>query len=1281
MAERFMPTPDMLAGAKPVQAPALQAVPTGRFRPTPEMLAGAKPLAPRTQHTYRESTDTVVAAPYGLKPDQLEYLDDVQNHKQTPDNYFGFTKVPIADIAKEMLEYPKAVAKGAAATGISANAVLEAGRMRQIGEATKEVFGEEKPFEQMSSSERLDKVRLENTPAFLTYLFGSERDKALTTGTISRLFKSKDAELEKADSLIAASKDIMERNKKFLTDNNLVREDGAKGFAFDIGSVGTSIVASIGLSVASKNPVIAAGLFSDLQKNQTYLEAQEKGWENVDADRVSTIMGNTEGALEFIGMNYFLKAAQLNKPLQRIGFRMFEEAAQEMSQTGSEEAISQLSGLREEDVEGAVGRTFYSGVLGAIGGGAPATVMEIMSTSAEKEGLPPELGEFMAKRLEQNMGEIEGVFEQMLRDEGSPLRNSPETEARVAKYYQDFQNGKPIDTNDMTPDEQALFDQLKTLSVMPMRQPETVKYKLNVDNPGGEWLARKQADAEKDMVEYAGEDTARAKGLRGSVTGWYGKILPLPTDFLDTIPGAMGEEKFRNDPTATKRAMMDKAIEEGKENEIFNEENPIMIGVNHKGQAFILEGNHRVGVAKTQGRPFVHAEFKYFNGGEKAQGAFSPEVIQQQAVAGAGSVNNPPPPTDNTTAAEEPDREGDYARVANEPPSRGKSSAGIVVNDIGNLAADAFVPVSTRLGHIDQGLKHAVRRFTFDTGLHTHEDNQVAKPFIENVSNRFSEQDYRVLDLALKNADFAKVDELMLAYDLTQEWQAVRGLLEKIHSEAKAAGMDIGHVENYFPRKVKRDMAPEYMAFLRGLDDWSAVKIELDAVDPDGSMTAEEKAEFVSKWLRGFKNNKLQMAAPGFTKGRSIDYITADMNRFYEDSMPTLINYISGMRHGIESRKLFGASEEETDKNIGIYVNTLIEQGVIKPDQELLLRRILKAVVEPTGTRGAVTWAKNATYIYTMGSPISALTQLQDLAFSLHHNGYFNTAVSLSKAVTGWQQLTKEDIGVSNILQEFEDGGRSGTAVRKVFKAVGLSFMDDLGKSTYLDAAYKRLKKAAVKNTPAFQEKMEVIFGEEAGQVTQDLKDKRLTENVKYLLFSELSDVQPISLAEMPIGYLRGGNGRIFYMLKTYTVKQFDIYRREIFDELASGSLRRQAKGMRNLISLASALMLLGMGTDALKDLLLGREIDIDDLVMDNLLKVTGFTKYQIYTAKRDGIMNTFWKTLFIPPVGAPIDDISRDLYALNTGDKDVEELDIWQRVPGVGKFYYWWWGGGSNEW
>lgn len=642
-------------------------------------------------------------------------------------------------------------------------------------------------------------------------------------------------------------------------------------------------------------------------------------------------------------------------------------------------------------------------------------------------------------------------------------------------------------------------------------------------------------------------------------------------------------------------------------------------------------------------------------------------------------------------AEQERNIEADYDAVANvEQPNTFWQDTGKVFKSISDLSADAFVPVSTRLGNIDQALKHAVRKFVFKTGLYTHQDRVAIQPFVEAVSNKMTEQDYRILDLALKNRDMVKVEFMMDKYGLQAEWQAVRDVLDNLFNQAQDVGMEVGYIEDYFPRKVKRDKVIDYLNAIRKTELWTEVQLAMKDVDPNGAFTPEEQSEFVNNYLRGFNSSRINLARPSYTKERRVDYVTPEFNQYYEDSMPTLINYVTNFRSVIEGKKLFGKSEQDTEENIGSYVLGLIEQGIVKKEQEDEIKKLLRAVVVPTGTTGAVSWSKNAAYVYVMGNPISAITQIQDLAFSLHKNGYWRTAKSLAKSLTGNQAIKKEDIGIDNILQEFEDETRASKFVRATFKAVGLNFMDNIGKETYLEASLGRLQEQARKNSPEFQQFMTDIFGAEAASAKADLLAGTMSENVKYMLFSEISDVQPISLAEMPVGYLRGGNGRVFYMLKTYTIKQLDIYRREIFANLASGEADKVALGLRNLVGLGISLMLLGMSSDALKDLILGRNIEIDDLVTDNLLKLLGFTKYQIYKAKAEGVGSAILRTLFMPPVFALPDDAIKDVGNIVVGKTDArtgktvrkpaKESEVLGHVPFVGKMYYWWWGGGAAK-
>ncbi len=398
------------------------------------------------------------------------------------------------------------------------------------------------------------------------------------------------------------------------------------------------------------------------------------------------------------------------------------------------------------------------------------------------------------------------------------------------------------------------------------------------------------------------------------------------------------------------------------------------------------------------------------------------------------------------------------------------------------------------------------------------------------------------------------------------------------------------------------------------------------------------------------------------------------MSEFYDESVPTLLSYIAKMNHVIEAKKFFGASQEDPESGIGTFVAEMVKNNQINPQQEELLKRLLRGVISPKGSTGTVGLAKNVGYIWTMGSPISAITQIGDLAFSLHKNGVYRTLKSVTKSLVGQQELSKEDIGIENVAHEFENKTRASQWVNGVFKAIGLQFMDNVGKETYMGAAFDRLQAAAKKNSPELQSQLDLIFGDQAEQVRSDLAGKIKTDDTMYLVASELYDVQPVAITEMPLGYALGGEHRVWYMLKSYTIKQFDTYRREIFSKILSGDVKQTAEGMKNLVSLGTFMFLMGASSDWLKDMLLGRETEPEDLVTDNLIKLAGITKYQIYTAREQGVLQSL-----VPPIFAPAGDLARDVAEVSDG-KEIKDLEIWQRIPVLGKFYYWWYGAGSEK-
>lgn len=121
-------------------------------------------------------------------------------------------------------------------------------------------------------------------------------------------------------------------------------------------------------------------------------------------------------------------------------------------------------------------------------------------------------------------------------------------------------------------------------------------------------------------------DVSKSKGLDGKVTAYFSKPLKLKVKKLLKIPGAAGEEKDRLSNKTVQGSMLDQII---KKPENFTKViNPITVGINKDGTAYIMDGNHRLGFAKRHGLKRIKAVVKYYEGGEEAKGPFSPGKLK-----------------------------------------------------------------------------------------------------------------------------------------------------------------------------------------------------------------------------------------------------------------------------------------------------------------------------------------------------------------------------------------------------------------------------------------------------------------------------------------------------------------------------------------------------------------------------------------------------------------------------------------------------------------------------
>jgi len=477
----------------------------------------------------------------------------------------------------------------------------------------------------------------------------------------------------------------------------------------------------------------------------------------------------------------------------------------------------------------------------------------------------------------------------------------------------------------------------------------------------------------------------------------------------------------------------------------------------------------------------------------------------------------------------------------------------------------------------------------------------------------------------------------------------------------------------------------------------------------NGFDRADDYLEYVIALDGNVKNNKLsktERAAHQYLlendKGYEKLQQTIERIRKEIKSEKTQIAGVGKATKTKESNVLGGEPSEfldisDVNDSIGAYTSDLVASGDITPSQELALRNILQARFNPSGTHGFWHVYKNLSYIDTMGSSISAITQIGDMAFSIYNAGLVPTMKNFGLSVVNRNKLTMQDIGIDRIAEEFTDGSTSGKAVTKLFRLVGLEKMDAIGKNTMINSSIDNFKKLA--KTPnlltsktlsgdleEFRDQLVAVFGEDRAKfVIDDLVNDRVTEDVKYLAFSKLLDYQPVALSEMPEKYLSGGNARIFYMLKSYTLKQFDIYRREVFQQIAKNPKR----GIKNLIRLSAALVAMNWTADEIKAIILGRPLSVSydkkdgfsfnmttvsDRSVDNVLRIMGFSKFAIYKAREEGIASAVSRQI-LPPFKF-IDAIYKDV----TQSKKINELETISSIPVGGKLYYWWFGAGKEK-
>jgi len=252
---------------------------------------------------------------------------------------------------------------------------------------------------------------------------------------------------------------------------------------------------------------------------------------------------------------------------------------------------------------------------------------------------------------------------------------------------------------------------------------------------------------------------------------------------------------------------------------------------------------------------------------------------------------------------------------------------------------DTFRTLSSQLNRIHPKITEKLRRFQkrhhdlFQIYLDaTAPFAKTLKKIKKRARTRKAKAEWVALKLALYNGDTATVEAILKTKRRLKQYHTWQEAHESLHEKAMAVGVDMGHIENHFPREVTDPNA--FFKYVSGITA-SAKRSKLqeafqDAQDKKNrALTDEEKiaiANILMRQEKGLLTNKTN-----FAKNRKIDQLTVDQLRFYDEPYNSLARYASGMSKMVASAQFLGGRPNRYSvrtlpktariKGVGIYDN------------------------------------------------------------------------------------------------------------------------------------------------------------------------------------------------------------------------------------------------------------------------------------------------------------------------------------------------------------------------
>lgn len=599
-----------------------------------------------------------------------------------------------------------------------------------------------------------------------------------------------------------------------------------------------------------------------------------------------------------------------------------------------------------------------------------------------------------------------------------------------------------------------------------------------------------------------------------------------------------------------------------------------------------------------------------------------------------------------------------------------KASNGMIyraVSGISDALSPYIVPMTDILDKYTPKLFHALRSQDAEMHIRMHTSFQTVSPWLDKFKHMSKADKVTIKGLISTNSheSFRAATTLIRQYEARDpskfkgffgDWGRMRSELKRVGDEMKDAGIKFDALDNYFPRVAKNPgkLGDAQLGYL----SWKVSK----AAEIKGSaLNAEEIGVLMKQAILAPTEELKRAPLGGSLRERMVPELNDYLLPHYADPAEALHSYFRTSARDVARAQFFNKlvgkklkyTHDDSNQAITKAIDSITESaGKGVPDELKNLSFVHRQKIADllrarftTGEQSPKQWIqtyKNVGYTVLLGNPLSALTQLGDQAFSIYKYG----VRAYSKALFTPKLISKKDIGLTDAMEElFASTSKTKKTLDTFLKISGFNRLDQFGKDMILNSAFHKYTKAVKtqKGIDKVVKKWGKYFEGDTDDLIRGLKDGDVTnENVRLLLWHELADVQPIALSEMPEKYLAMPNGRIFYMLKTFTIKQMSFMKREFLQDFAKGN---HIRATRRLVAFSGAWLWANGTADSLKDFVKGdHEKSITDNMTENLLQMaTGLTKYNFLSGAREGPVQAAID--FIMPPIPIVDDLAKAAF------------------------------------